>query len=697
MIQRIGALFVALASASLASSWIGTSVGPTVPSQAALGEHQHRLNGSYYNVAEFGTTLVLNNKGSDPVRVEARVFDLRGNGIDLRPLQVPGNQFIKMDMGEALQGLPKHFDQGSIELRYWGRFLQLDAQLRLADESNGLGFAEQLVRPEEFKSSELRGNWWLPHIKSRMIWILSNTSETNLSLEGTLSGTSNPGWLKSLILRGHETRVIKADPLAVGGLINIAHDGEPGDLIVRGIVLEPRSNYSSVIECIDPDRAETSELHGVGLRVGPKASPVLSLANHANKACSASVSLTVRTDGNVREVPFADVSIEAGGIKTFDNSLFEAVLANAGLNDETEAGIRVRYTAAPGSVTGYAASLMGDQGILYRVPLLDAGAHFSSAGTYPWDLQDDQDTIFYVANLTSQPQMQHYYLTSQKEIVHFSGFTTLQPGESIAVDIARLRDQQEIDQDGRTVPLDAINGQIHWSVLGTEVGLDARIEQIDRSLGGAASFDCRACCNDLVFTEPLPSSTDALDSSTLDSGAPATSVRLTAVDSQGNLGPVDLVGNEALSDVFRSQALDPTMLTPVDHPGTSDDGNGTSFNPYRAGDRILLEMSPKPDSVDLSLLTECCNSPVAYLFAYIRTLPVKHDEFATCGACGPMFQNAAVDFQSGNSGPGLLAYDEPQRENNYHCKVSIQVFGQIGPFIRVWEGSYFVKDDTPDC
>ncbi len=53
---------------------------------------------------------------------------------------------------------------------------------------------------------------------------------------------------------------------------------------MRGIVLEPRSGYSSVIESTDPGRSKTSQLHGAGLRLGPGASPFLSLANHGDQA-----------------------------------------------------------------------------------------------------------------------------------------------------------------------------------------------------------------------------------------------------------------------------------------------------------------------------------------------------------------------------------------------------------------------------
>ncbi|MEE8584220.1 MAG: hypothetical protein V3T83_05140 [Acidobacteriota bacterium] len=44
-------------------------------------------------------------------------------------------------------------------------------------------------------------------------------------------------------------------------------------------------------------------------------------------------------------------------------------LAAAGLQRTEAAGIRVSYSTAPGSVTGYAASVSADQDIAYRVPL----------------------------------------------------------------------------------------------------------------------------------------------------------------------------------------------------------------------------------------------------------------------------------------------------------------------------------------
>lgn len=693
MHRTLGLLFCCFCSV-LAGTWIGGESGTSSPSLRKRGVNHYRLNAAYYNVADYQTILLLNNKSPEPVLVRARVYDLRGRAADLPPFEVPGNDFIKADLMGSLRTLPGRFDQGSIELRYWGNFLQVDAQLRMFDRRSR-GFGEQFVRPEEFQSSSLRANWWLPNLEARLIWIFSNTSEKTLIAEGALSSIRNRARFKNLVLRAHETRVIEADPSDIAGLIDLAYDGEPGDLIVRALVLEASSDYTSVIECNDPSRSRTSELHGAGLRLGSGMAPVLSLANHGDEVSLVSISLAVSDGGDVREIRLPDVSLRPSGIKTVEHSAFEEALAAASLHSEKPAGIRISYSTAPGNVTGYAASVSADQDIAYRVPLLDANMHFSSAGIYPWDLQASQNTVLYVKNLTPNSRWHQFYLTHGKEIVYFSGYTPLEPGESVAVDIAQLRDEQEIDKHGRFIPREADKGQIHWSVLGEGVLLGARVEQIDLAHGSAASYSGAECCNNTVHTEFLPNA----GNKATDDPLAAFLARQTTEDSQGNWGPTEVVQGETMIALLKAQGLEPATLTPRDHPGTPHDGAGNIVNPYRAGDRILLEFSPKPDlnSLDLSTLQECCNSPEAFLTAQRRFQAVSQVVLATCEACGPMFQNIAVDYQSSTSSPALLAYNEPQRESNLKCKITVLIFGSNNGLGRIWVGDYWVRDQTPGC
>jgi hypothetical protein len=48
------------------------------------------------------------------------------------------------------------------------------------------------------------------------------------------------------------------------------------------------------------------------------------------------------------------------------------------------------------------------------------------------------------------------------------GVSDIKPHQTVAVDLREIRDAQTPDSMGRVIPLDAVTGQIAWSVKGGE-------------------------------------------------------------------------------------------------------------------------------------------------------------------------------------------------------------------------------------
>ena len=126
-------------------------------------DQPHFLAASYYKVGnKLTATLMLNNKGPQPVEVRPTLFSLSGVRFEAEPVVVEGESFRNFDLREfgALPGTP--FEEGSLQLFHSGPDLVIGAQLYLVDETSSLSFDEKLVEFKTVPSTQLESVWWLP-------------------------------------------------------------------------------------------------------------------------------------------------------------------------------------------------------------------------------------------------------------------------------------------------------------------------------------------------------------------------------------------------------------------------------------------------------------------------------------------------------------------------------------------------------
>ncbi len=89
------------------------------------------------------------------------------------------------------------------------------------------------------------------------------------------------------------------------------------------------------------------------------------------------------------------------------------------------------------------------------------GDAWASSGANPSHLDDETESILFLSNSSDRPapigfsvtaQGVHYYLTK----------LLLNPHETRAIDIRKLRDAQEEDFEGNTIPVGATDGSVNW-------------------------------------------------------------------------------------------------------------------------------------------------------------------------------------------------------------------------------------------
>jgi hypothetical protein len=80
---------------------------------------------------------------------------------------------------------------------------------------------------------------------------------------------------------------------------------------------------------------------------------------------------------------------------------------------------------------------------------------------------------------------------------YVAGLRTIEPRQTVMFDVRSLRDQQVPDETGRPIPLEAVSGQVNWSMRGPQNQvLIGRSEQVDIAGGISSNYACMNCCPD---------------------------------------------------------------------------------------------------------------------------------------------------------------------------------------------------------
>ncbi|MCI0486903.1 MAG: Ig-like domain-containing protein, partial [Blastocatellia bacterium] len=476
----------------------------------------HTLAASFYRLRDdLETTLTLNNKGPDPLAVSPVLYNLSGERFEISPVLVEADSHRVIDMKDWLSLAGEAFFEGSLQLFYQGPDLLLGAQVKMLDVKSSLIFDEQLVEPAAtFASAQLEGLWRLQNPDSQMRLILSNTSDSRLSINVDVTAAL-PGQKRTveLPLSPHETKTAvlpadlfddSAERLAEVGAISIRHSGLPGALLARAVIQDSASGFSSSVHFVDPARFTSSKLHGAGLRLGRIADdemvPVVVARNIGDSpvALSGKVPVTL-ADGGMESLTIEKSRLLAGEVKTLNMS---SVIARAERGDIQTAGLEFKHDGAPGSVILSALSVSKSGNQVFQVPMLDPDAQVSSTGGYPWRIEESSSTVVYIKNTSSEEQQYVAYLNWAGG-EYMIGMKSIAPGESAAYDVRGLRDDQIPDEKSVRIPATATKGQFKWSLIqekeSNPLSLIGRAEQADIEKQMSSSYACQNCCTITVL------------------------------------------------------------------------------------------------------------------------------------------------------------------------------------------------------
>ncbi len=491
----------------------------------------------YYSLrGGFDSRVLLVSDSPRAMDLTVAVRGLMGETV-LAPMSIQPQQKLTVDLQALLTeqkaDVNGTFAEGSVAVYFVGSVMPLAGQLTMTNAALGLIHESEMVQNDPGQSDipgVLNGLWWGVAGGRDANIMVSNTGAQPVMADVFLDfeGTRHESTPLSFI--AHETKVLSIIQL-LGGLkvspseapeggITIVQRGPSPSLIAQGRVLDPATGFSTSLNFPLPQQQLMSALHASGVPGKPTAdSPFAGMGTFVPRvilrnllSSPQSVTITVEYPTAARpnqngQIVSANTSppleayaahgtaqivlgpLSVGPYATEDFS-FDAVLDQLPL-PLPYCSIRMQYSGPPGSAIAEVSSVDQKQDLVVDSRLANDGDGWAGSGAHPWHLDDETESVLFLTDESDLParigfQVQangvHYYLTKLK----------LNPHETRAIDLRKLRDAQQADFKWNKIPAAATDGSVVWIRL-DNLPVAGRLVVIARHRGMASNYDCNTC------------------------------------------------------------------------------------------------------------------------------------------------------------------------------------------------------------
>ena len=173
------------------------------------------------------------------------------------------------------------------------------------------------------------------------------------------------------------------------------------------------------------------------------------------------------------------------------------VISAIGSNIVSDSGIEIEHTGGAGAVMAYAASVDQTGSNVFDVPIKDPQAEPFKGGSYPWNIAGENRAVLHVKNVDAPGDGQKREFMAK---LYFEGgeyniaLQKMDAGQTVDVDIKKLRDEQITDVLGNVIPLNVTGGQLDWYGRANRGQFIGRLIIYDPVAGAANSFSCVQNC-----------------------------------------------------------------------------------------------------------------------------------------------------------------------------------------------------------
>jgi hypothetical protein len=480
-------------------------------------EADQMTNIPYFTLRDgMDSTLTLQNYAPKPTPVTVTIFNLEGRAEVLDPITLDPHSFKDIDLAGAFNS--QDFESGNLQVAFHGIPMAVTCQVSVSDAAKRVSFESREQDMMDFESANLDGVVSLPQKTAHGFLAVTNVSKNQITVHVSVGSKT-----KDLVLYSRETRVLKLDDefglhAPTAALVKLSQTGLLGDIITTGFVIDLENGYSSAFTMTDPKIMRSTHLAGAHFRFGQPDpsegfpagtefhSPLL-LANVSDKPVTAHVLVDYTVAEKLAMTPidpkqgatqdkFSNVVVKDITIAPGDVQQIELADELAKLRVPTpvnEAGVDIDYQAPPGSLIGQLVSVDQTGDYSFEVPIKDPAAMSAMPESiYPWSLENGTKTVLHLKNTTDKNA--HAFATiSYSGDIYNVPLVTLQPYQTIAIDIQALKESKKKDIRGQVLPSDVTHGQFVWTQE-TPYTMIGRAEQTDVSNGIARSFSCASDC-----------------------------------------------------------------------------------------------------------------------------------------------------------------------------------------------------------
>jgi hypothetical protein len=413
-----------------------------------------------------------------------------GNPIQLQPAEI---RFVPVEqlMPEYLRGQHRW---GGIALSYTGNVLEVWAQITF--HGIGGGSIDETFNILEEPGSDTREAVWLMPRKGTAIIALGNSSSTAIHTTAQFgSGASEDFEIPAGVTRfvRHHARE-GGNATATPESVKLTTGGPEGALRVAGFMMGDDHDFASSIRFYDTKKTVQPNLYAINLRL-KNATPRMVLKNTSDNEISAQPRFFSAAGEQGSPVDLPSLTLRPQQVIDVDLSALRQAAASR--TDLDSVSAQIASSGAPGSLIGATYSTDAATDLTHDVPLRDSGKVRNATGSYPWRVDNDYSTIVVVTNVGNEParfQVEIRYPDGPYSIKQ----RELAVGEAATFDLRKLRDEQQPDRTGKTLPPTLDRGQFHWTIVAThgDPHIIGRAEVVSRSGRVASSYSCPVCCPD---------------------------------------------------------------------------------------------------------------------------------------------------------------------------------------------------------
>jgi hypothetical protein len=160
--------------------------------------------------------------------------------------------------------------------------------------------------------------------------------------------------------------------------------------------------------------------------------------------------------------------------------------------------VRIQYNGPPGSLQAEVSSVESQGNLVVDSHVMNEGNPWAGSGANPWHLDQDTESILFLTNESGRPARVGFKITANGGSSYYLTSLLLNPNETRAIDLRKLRDAQKPDFLKHVIPAGATDGSIIWQ-RADNVPVMGRLVVIRRQKGVASNYDCNVCNCPLGF------------------------------------------------------------------------------------------------------------------------------------------------------------------------------------------------------